>query len=202
HVSANILKEGKIIAVPTDTVYGITALAQCDTAVKAIYKIKGRDCRKPLAICVGCVEDVTKWGKLTFPKHLLDDLLPGPVTLVMERQSSLNPNLNPGIPLVGIRIPKSKFIQDLASQCDGPLALTSANISSAKSTLAVQEFKDMWSHLDLIVDGGILGLQDPKRLGSTVVDLSQKGFFRVIRSGCSFERTLEVLKRYGLKELG
>ena len=69
---------------------------------------------------------------------MLHDLLPGPVTIVLERQPVLNPNLNPNIQTIGIRIPKSKFIQDLSIACGEPLALTSANISSLTSTLAIE----------------------------------------------------------------
>ncbi|XP_054716958.1 threonylcarbamoyl-AMP synthase-like [Uloborus diversus] len=200
--AANVLRDGKVIAVPSDTVYGIAALAQCDSAVKSIYEIKGRDTKKPLAICVGDVEDIPNWGKISFPKSILKDLLPGPVTVVMERKSSLNPKLNPGVSLVGIRIPKCNFLQSLASHFDEPLALTSANISSMESSLSVMEFKHLWPEIDLIIDGGILGQCDPKRLGSTVVDLSIQGYFKIIRDGCSSQRTKEILHRHGLKELG
>lgn len=79
-----------------------------------------------------------RWGKIQFPKSLLHDLLPGPVTIILERQPLLNPHLNPNVRTIGIRIPKNKFIQDLAVACGEPLALTSANISSAVSTLAVE----------------------------------------------------------------
>lgn len=79
-----------------------------------------------------------RWGKIQFPKSLLHDLLPGPVTIVLKRQPLLNPNLNPDIETIGIRIPKCKFLQDLAEACGEPLAMTSANISSMSSTLAIK----------------------------------------------------------------
>lgn len=75
------------------------------------------------------------------PQDLLEDLLPGPVTIVLERSSHLNTDLNPGTDLVGIRIPNHPFIIDLAQKCGGPIALTSANISSTKSTLNIQVIK-------------------------------------------------------------
>uniref|UniRef100_A0A2L2Y8T4 Threonylcarbamoyl-AMP synthase n=1 Tax=Parasteatoda tepidariorum TaxID=114398 RepID=A0A2L2Y8T4_PARTP len=199
--AAVALKEGKIIAVPTDTIYGIAVLSQNDSAVSSMYDIKGRHCEKPVSICVGSIEDIPKWGKITFPEGLLHDLLPGPVTIVMERTPNLNPNLNPDWPTIGIRIPKCKFIQDLASSCIEPLALTSANISSSSSSLSIKEFKELWPSLDLIVDGGILGQVDPKRLGSTIIDLSVKGHFKVWRSGCSHENTINILQKYGLTEI-
>ncbi|EPY79825.1 yrdC domain-containing protein, mitochondrial precursor [Camelus ferus] len=134
------------------------------------------------------------------PEGLLNDLLPGPVTLVMERSEELNKDLNPFTPLVGIRIPDHAFMQDLAQVFGGPLALTSANLSSQASSLKVEEFQDLWPHLSLVIDGGPIGDgQSPKcRLGSTVVDLSVPGKFGIIRPGCALESTTAILQKYGL----
>jgi len=82
--------------------------------------------------------DVIRWSKVDVPAGLLEDLLPGPVTVVLERSASLNPCLNPGTSKVGIRIPNHSFMIALARACGGPLALTSANISATQSTLNIQ----------------------------------------------------------------
>lgn len=74
---------------------------------------------------------------MTVSSELLKELLPGPVTVVFERSSDLNPNLNPHTSLVGVRIPDHVFIRRLAKACNGPLALTSANRSSSQSTLSI-----------------------------------------------------------------
>lgn len=58
--AASVLRDGKIIALPTDTVYGVAALSQCDDAIQAIYQLKGRECNKPIAICVGAIDDIPK----------------------------------------------------------------------------------------------------------------------------------------------
>ncbi|GFR17748.1 yrdC domain-containing protein, mitochondrial [Trichonephila clavata] len=200
-LATSVLKNGKVIALPTDTIYGVAALAQNTEAVDALCKIKRRDnSKKFVAICVGRIDDIPKWGKVSFPMGILTDLLPGPVTLIMERKPILNCNFNPHSSTVGIRIPNSKFIQSLAVACNEPLALTSANFSAERSTLEIQEFKEMWPYLDLIIDGGVLGECDPDRRGSTVVDLSEEGFFNVVRDGCSRDKTVEVLLKYGLRE--
>ena len=68
---------------------------------------------------------------------MLEELLPGPVTVVFERTVALNPALNPGTSLVGIRVPDDGFVQEVALACGEPLALTSANVSGAASTLSV-----------------------------------------------------------------
>ncbi|MBN3310882.1 MTF1 factor, partial [Amia calva] len=179
------LQEGRVVAVPTDTVYGLACLAQNPKAIERVYSIKGRNGQKPLAICVGEVEEIYKFCKVTVPDPLLRELLPGPVTLVMERSAELNPDLNPFTPLVGVRIPGHAFMRKLAQQCGGPLALTSANVSSRASTIAVEEFRDLWPSLGLVVDGGPVGdVMSPEcRLGSTVIDLSSPGRYGVIRPG-------------------
>lgn len=71
------------------------------------------------------------------PKQILEDLLPGPVTVVFERSPELNPLLNPNTNLVGIRIPDHAFIRNLSRACGSPIALTSANKSSDQSTLSL-----------------------------------------------------------------
>ena len=75
---------------------------------------------------------------MNVPRSLLCDILPGPVTVVLERSCDLNPNFNPGTNLIGIRIPDHPFMIDLAKECDGPIALTSANISNTRSSLSVE----------------------------------------------------------------
>nr|XP_023676982.1 yrdC domain-containing protein, mitochondrial isoform X3 [Paramormyrops kingsleyae] len=194
------LKEGQVVAVPTDTIYGLACLAQNSEAVGKVYDIKGRHSGKPLAICVGEVEDVYKCCKVTVPEALLRDLLPGPVTLVMERSDKLNQDLNPFTSLVGVRIPDHAFIRQLSQMCGEPLALTSANVTSHTSTVAVHEFQELWSRLAVVVDGGPIGDQTPQsRLGSTVVDLSATGKYCIIRPGCALSPTVTLLEeRYGL----
>ncbi|XP_015230309.1 PREDICTED: yrdC domain-containing protein, mitochondrial [Cyprinodon variegatus] len=193
------LKDGHVVAVPTDTIYGLACLAQNSEAVKKIYEIKERNGQKPLAICVGEIQEIYQYCKVKVKEELLRDLLPGPVTLVLERSEELNRNLNPFTSLVGVRIPDHPFMRSLCQMCEEPLALTSANISSQTSTLVVQEFEELWSKLAVVVDGG--PIRDQSRQGSTVVDLSVLGKYRVIRPGCALSATVDVLKhKYGLSD--
>ncbi|KAH0503246.1 YrdC domain-containing protein, mitochondrial [Microtus ochrogaster] len=176
-------------------------LRGCSAALGCVYRLKGRSEAKPLAVCLGRVADVYRYCQVRVPKELLEDLLPGPVTLVMQRSGELNKDLNPFTPLVGIRIPNHAFMQDLAQMFGGPIALTSANLSSQASSLSVEEFQDLWPHLSLVIDGGPIGdSHSPEcRLGSTVVDLSVPGKFTIIRPGCALENTTTILQqKYGL----
>ncbi|XP_077455248.1 threonylcarbamoyl-AMP synthase [Stigmatopora argus] len=195
--TAKALQDGHVVAVPTDTIYGLACLAQNSGAVREIYDIKERNEQKPLAICVGEIRDIHKYCKVKVKEELLNDLLPGPVTLVFERSQILNKELNPFTSLVGVRIPDCAFIRRLCQMCGEPLALTSANVSERNSTVAVHEFDELWPKLAVVVDGGPIG--DRSRLGSTVVDLSVSGKYRVIRAGCAFSSTVDVLEgKYGL----
>uniref|UniRef100_T1J4N4 Threonylcarbamoyl-AMP synthase n=1 Tax=Strigamia maritima TaxID=126957 RepID=T1J4N4_STRMM len=200
-LAANFLDKGLAIAVPTDTIYGVAVKAQHSKAVDALYRMKNRDKRKPVALCVAKIHDIPRWAKVTIPNSLLAALLPGPVTLVFERTIELNPYLNAGVNLVGIRIPRHNLLLRIVEAIGEPLALTSANISNDKSSLDIKEFESLWSDLSLVIDQGKLGNSEEARFGSTVVDLSIPGFYRTIRDGSALEQTKKKLNEFNLSEL-
>lgn len=200
--ATDVLKAGGVIAVPTDTIYGVAALAQNSESVSKLYKLKNRNSGKPIAICVHDANEISRWAEVSIPENLLCQLLPGAVTAVFRRMPELNPALNPGVPLVGIRVPNSDFIRQVARQCGEPLALTSANLSSEMSTLNVQEFQALWPFLDAIFDGGNLGAASGiQREGSTVINFSVPGQFKIIREGCALQETKKLLQEFHLKEV-
>ena len=190
----SILKSNGVIAVPTDTIYGLAALVNSEQAVQRIYEIKGRSFNKPLAIAVGYINDIFTWSKPTLTKEQLADgkLLPGPVTLMFERQSSLPSYFNPNVANVAIRIPNCQFVIELAQRLNQPIALTSANVSNESSSICIDEFKSLWPQIRLVVDGGTLASND--RRGSTIVDLSQDGHFNIQREGIDCERIVRYLE--------
>ncbi|XP_047999336.1 yrdC domain-containing protein, mitochondrial [Leguminivora glycinivorella] len=199
--AAEYLATGQVIAVPTDTIYGLACSANCPEAIKKLYSIKGRDSAKPVAICVTYIDNVRKWGNAGhLSDDLLNSLLPGPVTVVLEKTKELNnPYLNPKTTKIGIRIPDHSFINKVTENFDMPIALTSANFSNEPSTLSVKEFEHLYCHLGAVFDGGMLsqGL-DQNRTGSTVVDLSKIGCYSIIRRGISYEHVVKVLEENGL----
>lgn len=195
------LRNHNVIALPTDTIYGIAALADSDEGINKLYEIKHRNKDKPIAICCGNIENVYHYSNITISESLMSSLLPGPVTLVFERKSNLNKNLNPDTNLVGIRIPNHSFVRKICMKLNCAIALTSANLSNKPSALQVQEFNEIWSDLTKIFDGGVLGNTIESRLGSTVVDLSKIGYFRIIREGSAFKETVKLLENQGLKNL-
>ncbi|CAH2229111.1 jg2555 [Pararge aegeria aegeria] len=199
--AADLLSTGHVIAVPTDTVYGLACSANCPESIKKLYSIKGRDSAKPVAICVTYIKDIRKWGEAAhLSDKLLYSLLPGPVTLVLEKTKYLdNPFLNPHTTKIGIRIPNHRFINDVTKMFNKPLALTSANFSNEPSTLCVKEFEHLYGYLGAVFDGGVLsqGLEQ-NRTGSTVIDLSVEGTYKIIRKGISYEKIVEIVQRHGL----
>ncbi|XP_026333820.1 yrdC domain-containing protein, mitochondrial [Hyposmocoma kahamanoa] len=202
--AAEFLGSGQVIAVPTDTIYGLACSANCPEAIKKLYAIKGRDSAKPVAICVTYINDVRKWGEAEhLNDSLLSGLLPGPVTVVLERTKYLdNPMLNPMTTKIGIRIPKHSFMNQVTKIFDMPVALTSANFSNEPSTLSITEFQHLFGQLGAVFDGGLLshGL-DENRTGSTVIDLSKQGHYKVIRRGISYENIVRILNSHGLKSI-
>lgn len=121
---------------------------------------------------------------------------------MFERQDSLNPNLNPSTNLIGIRIPDNRFIVDLTKFHCGPIALTSANFSACPSTLEVEEFEDLWPSLDVVFNGGRLSNSEKvSRTGSTVIDLSVYGYYRIIREGTAHAECVKILRdKYRFKK--
>lgn len=198
-----LIKNGSVIALPTDTVYGLACDASNTLAVKKLYEIKGRDDLKPVAICVADLKGLKYWGNA---EHLSDDLLnmllPGPVTIVVQKSKHLcNPYLNADTSKIGIRIPKFSFIQNLCQKLNNkPLALTSANRSSEPSSLSIEEFKVLWPELRGIFDYGKIGLTDENRLASTVIDLSEPGKYTIIREGVAAYLTRKCMKTFNIEE--
>lgn len=194
------IKMGKVIAVPTDTLYGFACDACSLEAVNRIYDIKGRKHTKPLAICVGDVSDINRFAVTDhLPHGLLDSLLPGPVTLVLRRGESsiLEKSLNPGLDSIGVRVPDSNFIRVVARGTGSAMALTSANLSGIRSSVCINDFENLWEHCAYVFDGGLL---PSGRAGSTIVDLSRIGKYKILRSGSALEDCVAILESFSLLE--
>lgn len=200
-MACEIVKKGGVIAVPTDTIYGLAGNADEPEVINRIYQIKSRSPTKPVGICVSKLGDIYKWSNVTVSHQILQSLLPGPFTLVFERSKNLREHINPNSNLIGIRIPDYPFMSLLCSKIQGPLVLTSANISEQESCNKVEQFSHIWSHLDAVFDAKTLDA-DTEKLGSTVIDFSQKGSFRIIRSGCALEQARQsLIHKFSLKEI-
>eukprot|EP01147_Barroeca_monosierra_P003833 gene3833-6343_t len=199
-VAIAALRRGGVIAVPTDTIYGLACLAQSTAGVRRIYEIKGRDERKPIAICVHKISAISEYASITVSEKLLQQLLPGPVTVVLPRKPSLNSELNPHTNLIGIRVLDFPFVRKLVKALGEPLALTSANRSGEASCIQATEFQSLWQELDVVFDAGAITSSGSSRLGSTVVDISKGGFYKIIRKGSAYSETCKHLQEFGLAD--
>lgn len=201
-LARKLINKGGVVALPTDTVYGLAADAQNPVAISKLYNIKGRNLQKPIALCTHRVEDISNWCEINHLSFgLLDALLPGPVSVILRRKSSLNLELNPGEPNIAIRVPNSGFICNIVSDLKKPIALTSANESNKPSTLEPIEFSTLWPKLDAIFDGGIISCSSESRQGSTIIDLTVSNHYSIVRTGSALLNTIHILHQFGLKEL-
>lgn len=127
--TSDALAEGKVVAVPTDTLYGIITLVNHS---QKLYALKSRNNDKPLGVFINKPEHIAKYAIKTVPDKLLNAIFPGPVTLLFRRSANVPQDFNPGVETIGFRIPQNKFVRDICQNFDGQLiSQTSANISGS-----------------------------------------------------------------------
>lgn len=164
------LKSGGIIAIPTDTVYGLAADPFNADAVQRLYMVKGRPDGKPIPLVLSSVEDVHRVSQNLpgFFFHLTDRFWPGGLTIIIEAKDLL-PVLTAGGSTVGVRIPDNPLLLQILGTFGGPAAITSANLSGEPPATSVEEIgEELTSRIDMIVDGG----KTPGPIPSTVYDIS------------------------------
>ncbi len=169
--AAELLRAGEVVALPTETVYGLAANALDEKAVAKIFRIKGRPANNPVIVHVVSIEMakrcVNHWPGNA--DRLAKAFWPGPLTLVLPRAKEIPDRVAAGGATVGVRWPGHPFIQAVIRQCGFPLAAPSANLSSRISpTNAGHVRKQLGGKIPLIVDGG----QSQVGIESTVLDLS------------------------------
>ena len=186
--AVELLRAGQVVALPTETVYGLAANALDAKAVARIYEIKGRPAHNPIIVHVASAEMakryVTQWPPLA--DKLAKAFWPGPLTMVLPRAKQIPDNVTAGGETVGVRWPSHPFIQEVIRACDFPLAAPSANLSNQISpTNAGHVAKQLEGKISLIVDGG----QAQVGIESTVVDLTANPP-RLLRPGMIHEQSL------------
>jgi len=162
-----LLREGQLVAFPTDTVYGLGALAFDREAIERIYLVKGRDATRPISVLVGnpaALAEVTA-GMNALAGRLAEKFWPGALTLVVLRHPALPDNLSAQT-TIGVRMPNHPVALALLN-VSGPLTGTSANLSGQPSAKTAQEvYAQLSGRIPLILDGG----RTPGGSPSTVVD--------------------------------
>jgi L-threonylcarbamoyladenylate synthase len=169
--AAELLRAGQLVALPTETVYGLAANAWDADAVRRIFEVKGRPPQNPVIVHVASLEltrrCVSDWPPLA--ARLAAAFWPGPLTLVLPRSSEIPDIVTAGGRTVGVRWPGHPFIQAVIRACGFPLAAPSANRSNQISpTNAEHVRKDLGGRIPLIINGG----QSQVGIESTVLDLA------------------------------
>lgn len=169
--AARLLREGKVVAFPTETVYGLGACAMSEEGVRAIYEAKGRPADNPLIVHVYPGYDLTVLVKTISEagRKLMEAFWPGPLTLSFEKRSVIPDCTTAGLPTVGLRMPSNPVALALLTLSGVPVAAPSANRSGKPSpTTAQHVYEDMNGRIPCIVDGGAceVGLE------STFVDMT------------------------------
>jgi L-threonylcarbamoyladenylate synthase len=170
--AVDLLRAGEVVALPTETVYGLAANALEAKAIAKIFAIKGRPAHNPIIAHVADMHMARRcaaaWPDLA--DKLAASFWPGPLTMVLPREQSIPDILTAGGPTVGIRWPSHPFIQAVIQKCGFPIAAPSANLSNRVSpTNASHVLSQLGDRVALIVDGG----QCQVGIESTVVDMSE-----------------------------
>lgn len=171
--ATDLLRAGELVALPTETVYGLAANALNRQAVTRIFAVKGRPAHNPVIVHVDGLDMaqrcVREWPELA--DKLASAFWPGPLTLVLSRSRQIPDIVAAGGDTVGVRWPSHPFIQAVIRACGFPLAAPSANLSNQISpTTAEHVRKSLGSQIRLIIDGG----RTPVGIESTVLDLTAR----------------------------
>ena len=152
-----ILRQGGIVAIPTETVYGLAGNAFDEKCVDKIYKAKGRPSDNPLIVHIS---DINQWDELveSIPdtaKDLAEKFWPGPLTVILPKSGRISGKVSGNLPTVAVRMPENEIARKIIDAAGVPLAAPSANLSGKPSPTCLKHVEDDLSgRIDAIVDGG------------------------------------------------
>ena len=192
------LNNGNIVALPTETVYGLGGNAYSKSSIQKIYKLKGRPRSNPLIIHYYNLKDVSKDIIMNESfRKLYNKFCPGPITFVLEKKhgSKIQPLASAKLKTVAIRFPKHKVIRSILKEIKFPLAMPSANKSTSVSPVKAEDvFDEFKKKIKLIIDGGKckIGIE------STVIDLTSSP--KILRPGIINKELIEKILRKKIKK--
>lgn len=171
--AASILREGGLVAFPTETVYGLGGNGLQPEAAKKIYEAKGRPSDNPLILHISKIDElneiVSEIPQTAYP--LMKKFWPGPMTLIFHKSDNVPYETTGGMDTVAVRMPAHEGARDLIEAAGVPIAAPSANISGRPSpTTAEHVREDLDGRIDMIVDGGAVGIG----VESTIIDLTEE----------------------------
>ena len=182
--AVNCLADGGVVAIPTDTLYGLAADALNPAALERVYQVKGRPADMPLPVLVSGWEQVAAVSNVGGPARAIAERLasrywPGPLTLVLPSAPGLPPRLTAGRDTIAVRMPDHEVPLALAGGLGRPITGTSANPSGAED---ITDPEDLRRCLGGLVDGIITAGKQPQGTASTIVAVSENGL-TLLRAG-------------------
>ena len=188
--AAKIIRDGGLVAFPTETVYGLGADAMNADSVGRIYEAKGRPSDNPMIVHISRASDIGQLTRMLSPQivEIIDNFWPGPLTIVVKKRPEVPDRTTGGLDTVAVRLPDNEIAQALISASCCPIAAPSANLSGGPSpTRAKDVIADMMGRVDAIIEG------DDCRVGieSTVLDLSGD-VPTILRPGIITAETIEA----------
>lgn len=187
-IAAGYIREGRLVAFPTETVYGLGANALNPLAVAKIFELKERPSFDPLIVHIASVDDL---DKLTVNKdsrvlQLAEKFWPGPLTIVLPKSDIVPDIVTSGLNTVGIRMPNNPIALELIRKAGCPIAAPSANKFGRVSPTTAQHVKKQLPNVDYILDGG----KTQVGIESTIITLNENGF-EILRHGVITREDLE-----------
>lgn len=191
-IAAKMICEGKVVGIPTETVYGLGADASDEEAVRKVFDAKGRPADNPLIVHLADFSDAERYTthipELAY--RLAKKFCPGPLTIVLPKNDNIPMITSGGLDTVGIRIPSHPVMRRIIELSGRPIAAPSANKSGYPSpTSADHVMRDMDGKIAAVLDGG----QSEFGVESTVVAIESENSVRILRPGCvTREMLLEI----------
>ncbi|NLM37391.1 MAG: threonylcarbamoyl-AMP synthase [Firmicutes bacterium] len=189
--AAAVLRQGGLVAFPTETVYGLGAVIYNRDSVKNIFNVKGRPDDNPLIVHIYHWEQVAELAREVpeTAKLLAERFWPGPLTIILPKREEIPVEVSAGLPTVAIRLPAHPVAQELLRQTGLPVAAPSANLSGRPSpTRGSHVIADLEGKVELIIDAGPTGVG----VESTVLDLTGPKL-RILRPGGVTREMLEAV---------
>lgn len=198
--AAKLIKDGELVAVPTETVYGLAGNGLDATAVEKIYEVKGRPEVKPLSLMVAGKTAMSKYCEAVpkQAKRLAEKFWPGPLTIVLKAKDIVPDIVRAGGETVALRCPDHPMTLELIKKSALPLAAPSANPSGAESPRTAQEVMEYFDgKIAAVIDGGRCGIGTE----STIIDMSSVPY-KILRSGALSESSIRSALADNLTVIG
>ena len=182
NLAAKLLKSNGLVILPTDTIYGIAADANSDSAIQKIYNLKKRSKKKPIAIFLKNIIEIEKNFILNdLEREIIQKYIPGAITIILrpKKNNKFSKLLNQNNDSVAVRIPNHKFCLKLLNEFSGPIAISSSNVSGQKEINNINLLEKQFNNdVDLIIEGEL----GKEQIASTIIKI-ENNEVKILRQG-------------------